>query len=43
VSPEFNPSEASAEEDGIASRIAIVSNRLNLIFLSTPPFGMNND
>jgi hypothetical protein len=38
VSPEFKPSEASAEEDGTASRIAVVSKRFNLIFLISPPY-----
>jgi hypothetical protein len=36
VSPEFRPSEASAEEDGTASRTAIVSKRLTLIFMISP-------
>jgi hypothetical protein len=38
VSPEFKPSDASAEEKGIASKIAAVSRLLNPIFKIYPPF-----
>jgi hypothetical protein len=37
VSPEFKPSEASAEEKGIASKITAVSRLFDFIFKTGPP------